>query len=132
RRNCQRDLSVRVTAGMPCYTYAAVDAVTGREQRGRIEGVDIAAAVADLKARGLHPGSMKPVGETSMVQREHGQRAGPRGRAQRAMSSRERMLFTRQLASLLNAGLPLVRGLEVLARQRMGWRTNAVATSLAE
>src|SRR5690606_29729490 len=32
RRSCQRDLSVRVTAGMPCYTYAAVDAVTGREQ----------------------------------------------------------------------------------------------------
>jgi len=64
--------------------------------------------------------------------------AGSRGRAGwrppfgRSVNAKERALFTRQLATLLRAGMPLLRGLEVLARQERNPAFRHVQEELAE
>lgn len=117
---------------MPCFTYAAIDASTGREQRGRIDGEDVATAIAAIKARGLHPVEVRRLNESRERPRPRAQRSGFAKRLRGSMTLRERMLFIRQLTSLVRAGLPLLRSLEVLSRQRMGRRMTHVADVLAE
>ncbi|MEI7553080.1 MAG: type II secretion system F family protein, partial [Verrucomicrobiota bacterium] len=48
------------------------------------------------------------------------------------VSRRGLMLFTRQLATLVNAGLPLTRGLEILGRQERSPRFRRVLEELTE
>jgi type IV pilus assembly protein PilC len=50
----------------------------------------------------------------------------------RATNTAGLTIFTRQLAILVNAGMPIMRGLETLARQEKNLRFKAVVESLAE
>jgi type IV pilus assembly protein PilC len=50
----------------------------------------------------------------------------------RTVSAKERAVFTRQLGTLLKAGMPLLRGLEVVARQERNRGFRRVIESLAE
>ena len=52
-------------------------------------------------------------------------------RWRRSAGAREVTIFTRQLAALVNAGMPLVRGLDLLARQESNPRWREVISSLA-
>ena len=112
---------------MPCFTYAAVDAVTGQTRRGTIDGETVAAAAAALKARGWLPTEVVRVAPASGG---GGRWRGWAGRGR--WSARERTLFTRQLSSLVRAGLPLLRALEVLSRQQVSPPVRALAARLAE
>lgn len=57
--------------------------------------------------------------------------AGP-GRWRRSVGAREVTIFTRQLAALVGAGMPLVRGLDLLARQERNPRWRAVIRGLGD
>ncbi len=113
---------------MPQFSYTAIDSV-GVVTSGALSAVNQEGAVADLKARGFFPtdvteshGSRAPVvtlksGFSSAG--SSGQRRGSfalRLPFLRPVKPRELMLFTRQLSTLLRAGMPLLRGLETLAR----------------
>ncbi len=116
---------------MARFTYQAIELATGRYRNGVIEGGDNAAAASSLKARGLVPTRLTPeTGSASGVTGGYRpQRAGDRARAfSRSPSRRQLAEFTRQLAMLVKAGLPLVRALEVVARQE---RSPAFAEVLA-
>jgi type IV pilus assembly protein PilC len=106
---------------MPNYAYIAIDGSTGREDRGSVAGDSEAAAVAELKSRGLYPTQLTPENAVE----EGGESASPpRARRRRrwfgggGSLAKTRTLFTRQMATLLKAGMPLLRGLEVLERQQ--------------
>ncbi|HUL54295.1 MAG TPA: type II secretion system F family protein [Opitutaceae bacterium] len=124
---------------MPRYTYAAIDTATGRESAGELDRADAEAAIADLKARGLFPTDLRPADTPAGAapDRRPGSPArtllGSRvPRFRRKAGARELAIFTRQLSALVNAGMPLVRGLELLARQERnpGWQS--VIASLAD
>ncbi|MDD2764646.1 MAG: type II secretion system F family protein [Opitutaceae bacterium] len=116
---------------MPRYTYAAIDASTGRERTGELDRRDIATAIADLKERGLFPMSLIPVEEKTVDEPEMAP-AKPARRSSGTFFRRFRgppgakvlAIFTRQLAALAGAGVPLVRSLDLLARQECNpvWR----------
>lgn len=72
----------------------------GTRRRGRIVAPDTATARARLRDEGLVAATLT----------EHGRAKAPR------TSTREVTAFTRQLANLLNAGLTLIQGLQVLAQ----------------
>lgn len=97
---------------MPQFTYSAYDA-RGEEQRGTLDAGTADEAAGVLRARGLFPAAVQLAGGA----------AGPAGRGGRGVwtwrrgNRREVAVFLRQLATLLRAGLPLVRALEVLERQ---------------
>lgn len=120
---------------MPTFTYTAIDARSGRETRGSIAGPNALQATAELKAQGLFPTQLQSTavaGATGAAgaaqgRERHGRTTPPsNARAKRPLGWRRRggagrktrMLFTRQLSTLLQAGMPLLRGLEVLARQQ--------------
>jgi len=109
---------------MAKFSYVALDA-RGQESVGVIDAGSTNDAVAQLRQAGLFP--------TSVV--EEGKGARPAAKAAKAdaplvakkggitlfqrktVKSKTLMIFTRQLATLIDAGLPLLRGLTVLAKQ---------------
>lgn len=94
---------------MGAFQYIALDA-GGRERKGVLEG-DTARHVRQLlRERALHPVEVTEVEERSS-QRSQGLRI------RRGLSSLDLALVTRQLATLLHAGLPLEEALQAVSEQ---------------
>lgn len=96
---------------MPRFDYQAIEANTGRQRSGVVEAAHAEAAAGALKARGLAPTRIRVQAEAVPVRRRFNLRLG------RPLAAKGLAVFTRQLAMLVNAGVPLVRALEILARQ---------------
>jgi general secretion pathway protein F len=95
---------------MPAFRFDAVDRA-GRAQRGVLEADSARAARGQLRAQGLTPLTVEPAGSHTRGARHARLALG------RKLSRRENALVTRQLASLLIAGLPLNEALQVLSDQ---------------
>lgn len=95
---------------MPAFRYEAVDAV-GKTDRGVIEADSAKQARTQLRTRGLTPLTVDVLGSTAPAARGAASGFG------RKLSTQELALFTRQLASLIVAGLPLDEALGALADQ---------------
>ncbi|RQO55472.1 type II secretion system protein GspF [Paucibacter sp. KBW04] len=91
---------------MPAYKYEALNEA-GRASSGLIEADNPRVARAQLRALNLVPLSITPV-------QQHGQAGGSRF-ARRIFSPTALAVWTRQLAGLVGAGLPLERALTALA-----------------
>jgi len=118
---------------MPPFNYTAVDA-RGAEHAGHIDAPDARLAATRLREQGLHPTAVVPAAaarpaEPSREQRRRGDGGGWFGGHR--VRSPELAVITRQLATLLHAGLPLLRALEVLARQERHPALHAVIEALA-
>jgi general secretion pathway protein F len=111
---------------MPAFSYEAVDA-QGKSSRGVIEADSARAARAQLRARELLPMQVEPVqtsgtGQGPWLQRE----LWPT----RALDTTQLAIFTRQLASLVGAGLPIERALTVLAEEASDKRQQNLLAAL--
>lgn len=93
---------------MPAFRYEAADA-TGKTDKGVIEADSARQARTLLRARGLTPLLVDALG--AQATKRSGSTFGKR------LSAQENALVTRQLASLLVAGLPLDEALAALADQ---------------
>lgn len=92
---------------MPAYRYEALDAA-GKAGTGLVEAENPKAARAQLRAQALVPLAVTPVGAAAG--------APAAGRfARRAFDAAALAVWTRQLAGLVGAGLPLERALTALA-----------------
>lgn len=105
---------------MPAFAYQALDQ-TGKTQRGVMQGDTARAVRASLRERGMNPLEVAPVAETSS-QRASFFRHG--------LSSAQLALLTRQLATLLKAGLPVDEALGALAEQNDDQRMRTLVMSL--
>ena len=124
---------------MPTYRYNAMDG-EGRQTRGTLSATDEHDAGGQLKARGLFPTT---VTQASAQNRDA---AAARGRGARiAPGSHPRSPFwqprlkrkalsalTRQLATLLGAGMPLLRALRTLSRQTKGQARGTILDQVAD
>ena len=107
---------------MPTYQYTAMDA-NGKERKGRLDASDEAQANGKLREMGLFPtsidvakGDTRPKGTPTRKPKRKTSFGGivlgtPK------MKRKAVTTFTRQLAILLKAGLPLVRSLRTLESQ---------------
>ncbi|MDF3837623.1 type II secretion system inner membrane protein GspF [Cupriavidus basilensis] len=91
---------------MPAFRYEAVD-FGGKTHRGMVEAEGNRAARGLLRARGLTPLKVMVVSAAPAGRGAFGSRLG----------TQEQAIFTRQVASLLTAGLPLNDALGALADQ---------------
>ena len=94
---------------MPRYRYEAVDAA-GETLRDELEAASPEAAVERLRDQGLLPLSVTAA-KSGLLR---GGLSQPLFSKRRALSRKAVTLLTQQLASLLNAGLPLDRALTIL------------------
>jgi type IV pilus assembly protein PilC len=115
---------------MPRFTYVALDS-GGRESTGGLEASNVNDAIGQLRQSGFFPTNVYEEGKGGRVDRKAAKSAakGSRENQPRAetkgivlfqrkkVKPRVLMIFTRQLATLVDSGLPLLRGLSVLAKQ---------------
>ncbi len=98
---------------MPAFRYEAVDAA-GATRKGVVQADSPRAARSDLKARGLVPLAVEAIAGQVDEQGREITRSWPFGDK---LSTNELALFTRQLASLLEAQLPLEQAFDALMEQ---------------
>ena len=96
---------------MPAYCYEAVD-TSGATSKGVLHAESPRAARSDLRARGLLPLAVHAIA----AQVDSHANAFVRLFSE-CLSSNEMALFTRQLSSLLEAGLPLEQAFSALLEQ---------------
>jgi len=114
---------------MPRFNYVALDA-RGQEASGLLEAVSSNAAISQLRQAGYFPTSVIEEAISSSDGKEARRRAAtverttkPRVKKgivlfqRKKVKSKILMVFTRQLATLIDSGLPLLRSLNVLAKQ---------------
>jgi type IV pilus assembly protein PilC len=119
---------------MPEFAYTAIEADTGRERHGSVFEASAEQAVAGLKARGWAPTGVFPKATTLAASVVSERTRAVRGRifgSRRVTGGKGLTLFTRQLATLLKAGMPLLRALEVLARSERNPAFRALLEQLA-
>lgn len=97
---------------MPAFRYEAVDA-GGSTKKGVVNADSPRAARADLRTQGLTPLKVDAIAAQVDASGKATRRAG----FGEKLSSTELALFTRQLASLLEAGLPLEQSFTALLEQ---------------
>ncbi len=115
---------------MPAYTFEALDA-QGQVQKGLIDADTARAARSQLRARALVPLVVEPA--AASVQDTPAGGLNPVLWRARVFSAIALAVWTRQLAGLVSAGMPLERALSALADEAEAERPrNLVATLRAE
>ena len=108
---------------MPQYTYVAMDG-KGKEQKGKLTAANEEAVMAALRAKGMFPTSIKvAVGKDAA--KKMSSKGGSKSKGggfnmtlgPMVIKRKELTVVTRQLAILLDAGLPLIRSLHTLEKQ---------------
>lgn len=97
---------------MPVFDYVAVDA-GGKRARGTIDAENARAARSRLRTQGLFPTSLEEASE----QRKKASRDVKQLFGGNRVSTKALSIATRQLATLVSAGLPLVSALQALTDQ---------------
>jgi len=125
---------------MPKFHYIALDQ-NGQETAGEIDATSEAEAIAQLRRGQLYPTQVVEEGKGDSASiRRRASRSGGKGKAKvggkasasMKVSGKTLMIFTRQLATLIDAGLPLLRGLTVLGRQEPNPIMKKTITALAD
>ncbi len=109
---------------MATFTYEAMDA-TGKNRKGSIEATDPNEAVARIRAQGLYPTEVR---QQKVKKQAEAQKGVPGAGASSAkkkggglsigrVKPKQLTMFTRQLSTLQDAGLPLLRSLQILEDQ---------------
>ena len=114
---------------MPRFNYIALDS-RGQEATGLLEAASTNAAITQLRQAGYFPTSVIEEAISGRDGQELRRRAAamasvtkPRAKKgivlfeRKKVKSKILMIFTRQLATLIDSGLPLLRSLNVLAKQ---------------
>ncbi len=123
---------------MANFEYIALDA-RGEETTGSVKANDEADAIAQLRKSGLYPTQVAPAGKGGVSgTAKRRAKKGQKGRSKSGSGAGGRvkgkvlMIFTRQLATLVDAGLPLLRGLSVLGNQEKNRVMQGTITHLAD
>ncbi|MBM4156445.1 MAG: type II secretion system F family protein [Lentisphaerae bacterium] len=127
---------------MPTYAYAALDS-KGKETKGTIEADNQNAAVGRIREQGFFPTQIVEVGAAGKGSPAAGRAPKAKKSAMKAeikmpafmegkVKPKHLMVMTRQLATLIDAGLPLLRGLQVLQRQERHPKLKRIMGNLGE
>src|ERR1700719_3938214 len=130
---------------MPRFTYVALDS-RGQESTGLVEAASTSEAIGQLRQAGFFPANVyeegkgggrdgkaaKRLAKAARVTQPREKRKGIVLFQRRKVKPKILMIFTRQLATLIDAGLPLLRGLNVLAKQERDAVLKNTTNKLAE
>lgn len=115
---------------MPAFEYEALDA-KGRKSKGLITADSEVAARRELRGRSMAPLTIRHADQraerraNSGTDRAAGFALGPSN-----LSNRELMLITRQMASLIGAGMPIAETLGLIAQQGSKHHAKRILTAV--
>jgi type IV pilus assembly protein PilC len=130
---------------MPRYTYVALDS-RGQESTGLVEASSTNEAIGQLRQAGYFPTNVYEERRSAALATKaaRGQTKAPPAERKslgsknivlfqrKSVKPKVLMIFTRQLATLIDAGLPLLRGLNVLAKQERDSVLKSTINKLAD
>ncbi len=93
---------------MPLFIYKGINSY-GEKRKGKIEAVNLAAAQTTLKKMRITPSLVKEAPKDIFSGIPF---------FQPKVTGKDVVIFTRQLSTMIDAGLPLVQSLEILTRQQ--------------
>jgi len=113
---------------MPTYAYTAVDA-RGQQKSGTIDAADTNDATAQIKKMGFFPTRIAEAGTEAAASVTGAPIKGKKSSG--TISGKILTVFTRQLATLIDAGLPLLRALNTLIKQERNVVLRNAMTNMA-
>jgi len=120
---------------MATFVYVAMDA-KGKESRGTIDAENQNQALSRLREKGLFPTSVTEAGASRKTLRAPTAAPGAKKKSFQLFPGRVKpkqlMVVTRQMATLIDAGLPLLRGLQVIQRQERNPALKRAVVDMAE
>jgi len=123
---------------MPVFTYEALDA-TGKPTKGDVEASSNQEAIQQLKLKGFYPTTVKEQkGKKSGAKKKAAASGGKKkkkkggGLSFGGVGAKQKTLFTRQLSTLQDAGLPLLRSLQILEGQLKPCKLKGVLLDITE
>jgi type IV pilus assembly protein PilC len=137
---------------LPNFEYKAIDS-NGKEKSGIVEADDNQDAISKVKDKGLYPTEINQTEEETKKPSKATSTSEEKTKSKKKKSKKKRSLnqeiripflgigtvglqdtavFTRQLATMINAGLPLVRSLNVLQEQLNAGPLKNIVASLSE
>ena len=132
------------------FNYSAIESASGKERKGSVESPTQEQASAELKAMGLIPTSITVAGASvkpnPVAKKDQKKSSGNSTNVEtglakpkkkgitfgRIINNKNLTVFTRQLATLVNAGMPIMRSLETLGRQEKNPLFKEVIDSLVD
>ncbi|MEV7632542.1 type II secretion system F family protein [Microbacterium sp. NPDC089318] len=112
-------------ATMQEWQYQAIDQMTMHTLKGTMDATSEAVVTSKLRAQGLMPIEVAPIAKTGLRM----EIALPS--LKRGVPAKTLAIFARQMSALINAGLPLLRTLNVLADQTSDKKLRAVVVTVA-
>lgn len=119
---------------MPTFAYEALNE-TGKPKKGAVEATTAEEAIQRIKSQGLFPTQVREqkVKKSAIADAGAGKVKGKRkGMGVGGVKRKHLTLFTRQLSTLQDAGLPLLRSLQILEDQQKPGKLKNVLIDVCE
>jgi type IV pilus assembly protein PilC len=119
---------------MPTYAYEAMNA-SGQEVREEIDATSSEEAIAKIRGKGYFPTKVREKASKKKVQKKADTATGPTKKMPFSIGGvpRKQLVgFTRQLSTLQDAGLPILRSLQILEQQQKPGLLKAIIGGVAD
>jgi type IV pilus assembly protein PilC len=119
---------------MPTYAYEAMNA-SGQEVKEEIEATSSEEAIAKIRGKGYFPTKVREKAGKKKVQKKKEESTGPTRKMPFSIGGvprKQLVSFTRQLSTLQDAGLPILRSLQILEQQQKPGLLKAIIGGVAE
>jgi type IV pilus assembly protein PilC len=121
---------------MPTFTYEAMNS-SGQEVKEELEADDSADAIAKIRAKGYFPPKVRERAAKKKVVKKGAAPASAGGKRKMPVSiggvpRKQLVSFTRQLSTLQDAGLPILRSLQILETQQKPGLLKAIIGGVAD
>ena len=111
------------------FQYSAMGA-DGSSKTGTLEAADKRTAIKELRSQSLVPTSLKPV--TANQPSSKAQASAPEGKRRGRVGRKQITSFTRELAALLGAGIPVSQALSSLSEEEENAALSQIIQELSE
>lgn len=124
---------------MPTYAYEALNSA-GKPQKGVVDATSSEEAIQRIKTQGYFPTSVREQKVKAGAQADEKVRARATKKKKKGeisisiggVSKKQLTTFTRQLSTLQDAGLPLLRSIQILETQQKPGKLKSVLSDVAE
>jgi len=107
------------TSGLEMFTWEGTDK-RGTKMKGEVQGKNLNLVKAELRKQGITPGVVRKKSKPLF------------GAAGKTISSREIATFARQIATMMQSGVPLVSGIDIVAGGQKNPRMGILLTDIRD
>jgi len=120
---------------MPTFAYEAMNA-SGKAQKGTMDAASSDEVIQRLRGEGMFPTSVREAKAAGKAEKPKAEKVKKKRKLGFSMpggvSAKTRTLFTRQMSTLQDAGLPLLRSLQILEQQQKPGKMKTILGKVCE